>query len=201
VSDSETIPFGKLQGKPIQALDNDPSYALWLAQQPWFREKFSGIFAYVASKFDLDEETPEHNAMQLKWLNRALLSRMIYATYAGDPFDSLEQLESLDGSDIREVAPEQNGWDICFKWQSSPRDINDNFVELKTTLGDNYPAVLRTMNAKKLRNAADPDYFLIVRQLTTKVANVEQLVDFFGASEINFLMERDAECLDRLPGA
>ena len=192
MSDSQTITFGKYAGQPVTVLEQDSPYALWLTQQPWFRQKFASLFSYIAARFDLDEETPEHNAMQLKWSQKSLLSRLTYAVYAGHDAPDLDE---FDGAEILSVIPEHEGWDIYFRWQTGRDDVCENFVELKPTLGDNYPAVLRTMNAKKVKAFRDASYYIIVGKVTSIAASNEQLFEFFDASKINFILETDAEWL------
>jgi hypothetical protein len=163
-----------------------------LSQQPWLKEKFSGLFAYIASKFDLDEDTPIHNAMQLKWCDKGYLARLLYGVWACSEVPP--NLNEFDGSDIVRVVPEHLGWDIYFEWKDG-RGVSENYVELKPTLGDNYPGVLRTMNAKKTKRSNDASYYLIVGEITSSVASEEQLYEFFAANDIQFILEEEAEFL------
>ena len=64
------IPFGKYQGQPVSVLQNDPRYASWLSQQEWAKQKFPHVVNVIINRFGNDEETPEHNAMQSKFMNK-----------------------------------------------------------------------------------------------------------------------------------
>src|SRR6516165_8596150 len=57
---SELIPFGKYKGQPVEVLAQDKQYAEWLTAQPWFRDKFAGLYTVIINKFQEPSETPEH---------------------------------------------------------------------------------------------------------------------------------------------
>lgn len=74
---NEIVPFGKYKGKPVETLRADRDYADWLTAQPWFRERFTGLFQIIVNNFGEPSETPEHNRLQARFLDdgfcRALL--------------------------------------------------------------------------------------------------------------------------------
>ena len=187
--DSEVVTFGKHKGKPVEALLGDPDYARWLAAQEWFRDKFVSLYKLIQDRLHLDEDSPEHNAMQLRWLNPILLSRMLLNIYAGG--ERHEQLE-CDGEDISNVIPEKHGWDVQFRWNSG-KERTSGYVELKPAMGDDYPSVLRSMDAKKRRDDPDADYFLVVGAFTSSVATEDALYAFFQSHDINLVHEADIE--------
>lgn len=43
----KTVPFGKYKGLPIQEMLADTEYVEWLKSQPWFRNKFAGLLSNV----------------------------------------------------------------------------------------------------------------------------------------------------------
>jgi len=57
---SELIPFGKYKGQPVEVMAQDKQYAEWLTAQPWFRDKFAGLYTVIINKFQEPSETPEH---------------------------------------------------------------------------------------------------------------------------------------------
>lgn len=63
------VPFGKYRGQPIEVLANDRAYCDWLMGQGWFRERFGGIHTLIVNNFAAPTETPEHNALQARFLN------------------------------------------------------------------------------------------------------------------------------------
>lgn len=65
---SDLVPFGKHKGKPVETLLNDREYLDWLLQQGWFQQKYGNIYQVVINNGMEPSETPEHNAMQIKFL-------------------------------------------------------------------------------------------------------------------------------------
>jgi hypothetical protein len=70
------IPFGKYANQPVEVLQNDPQYVQWLTSQPWFQDRYPAIFNVVINKFGEDEETPEHNRLQAKFLDEGFRMKM-----------------------------------------------------------------------------------------------------------------------------
>jgi len=75
---NEIIPFGKYKGKPVFALAEDKSYTEWLLSQPWFKEKHFNIYNIVINNFRQIDDTPEHNALQIKFLNQSYALKLAY---------------------------------------------------------------------------------------------------------------------------
>lgn len=65
----DLIPFGKHKGKPLEMLAEDKEYTAWLLAQPWFKAKYQNIYTVVINNFRTPVDTPEHNEMQVKFLN------------------------------------------------------------------------------------------------------------------------------------
>lgn len=162
------IPFGKYAGQPIDQLANDPQYAEWLTGQNWFREKHRDLYQIVINNFAVPTETPEHNQLQAKFLDHQLLielaqmcgiwRRNIRSFKAiSQEKDFVSMHEDHDQFEVEELQFECKGFDVVFvcnrgqysiEWrdgkQSKGRICTQTFgVELKPSLGDDYPAVLR----------------------------------------------------------
>jgi uncharacterized protein (DUF3820 family) len=68
--DPKIIPFGKYKGRLVEeVLVDDPNYLQWLAGQDWFRAKFNILHQVIINRGAEPEETPDHNAMQVKFLD------------------------------------------------------------------------------------------------------------------------------------
>lgn len=65
----ELIPFGKYKGQPLATMASDRDYCEWLLQQSWFVERFPQIHTIVVNNFGEPSETPEHNALQIRFLD------------------------------------------------------------------------------------------------------------------------------------
>jgi uncharacterized protein (DUF3820 family) len=69
-TDTKIIPFGKYKGRLVEeVLLDDPAYLQWLAGQDWFRAKFNILHQVIINRGAEPEETPDHNAMQVKFLD------------------------------------------------------------------------------------------------------------------------------------
>jgi hypothetical protein len=66
------IPFGKYCGQPIEILRQDADYRHWLMEQGWFRERHAQLFTLIVNNFGAPAETPEHNAMQARFLQHEI---------------------------------------------------------------------------------------------------------------------------------
>jgi uncharacterized protein (DUF3820 family) len=74
------IPFGKYKGRAIdEVLLDDPSYLQWLTQQDWFRAKFVVLHQTIINRGAEPEETPDHNAMQVRFLDDDFCKRFLFA--------------------------------------------------------------------------------------------------------------------------
>lgn len=75
---ADLIPFGKHRGKPVDALLDDRQYMDWLLAQGWFKEKYGNIYQIVINNGQEPSETPEHNAMQIKFLDETYRIKFAY---------------------------------------------------------------------------------------------------------------------------
>jgi hypothetical protein len=66
---NEIIPFGKHKGQSVvEVMATDPQYLDWLAAQDWFAQKYRPIYNIVVNANPPTDATPEHNALQVKFL-------------------------------------------------------------------------------------------------------------------------------------
>lgn len=72
----KVITFGKHKGKSIDdVLIGDPAYLQWLAGQAWFRERHVALYQTVINFGAEPSETPDHNALQVLFLEDAFCLR------------------------------------------------------------------------------------------------------------------------------
>ena len=148
----EILPFGKYKGQPVEVLQGDPQYAEWLTQQGWLEEKHPKIHNLIINNYAAPTETPEHNAMQAKFFDPDFAdeaARTFYSCYS-----DLQDLS--DKAECDQVKAEHHGFDLLLTALHSCTDgaTGDIYqeerkflVELKPSMGDDYPAVLRQINA------------------------------------------------------
>jgi hypothetical protein len=86
----ELFPFGKYKGQPTEVVLADQQYVTWLLDQPWFREsRFQNIYNTIINYSAGEPETPDHNAMQIKFLDaeyRRQLFVVFNHKYLSSPF-------------------------------------------------------------------------------------------------------------------
>lgn len=97
------IPFGKYRGQPIEILENDPEYADWIAQQQWAKERYPQIVNIIINKFGESEETPDHNAMQAKYLDKIYAAKLVelIGGFKTDVFWARNANELMDGYRVK----------------------------------------------------------------------------------------------------
>lgn len=156
---NDLVPFGKYKGQPVDQLRNDKEYCEWLVAQPWLASRFKNIHTLIINNFSEASETPEHNAMQMRFLdNRYLVSVLITA------YPKLFETAVVDGKLIagfrmsKEFETSQ-GWDVAAEctWGSNapwdralpPYESYMFCVELKPVIGDDFPKILRDVKQRR----------------------------------------------------
>jgi hypothetical protein len=192
----ELVNFGKHNGKPVEFLLQDEEYCRWLNAQNWFLTKYAELHKQIQERHFLSEETPVHNAMQLKWLDPDVLIQLF--PVISSRLDKLNKLgldfpshffKNPQASAISEIIPEGSGyWDVQFKMNGF-----DCHVELKPQLGDDYPSVLRKMMSQKSHGRRY--YFLVAGSLASEAADKEALIKFFALQKIIFVLEEELQIL------
>ena len=96
------IPFGKHKDKTVEeVMALDPQYLRFLEQQEWMREKFPAILAAAAALGgEKHESTPEHNALQIKFLNRDFRLRFLGLLVEGFIHETEVEFEATEGWDV-----------------------------------------------------------------------------------------------------
>jgi len=171
----KTVPFGKYRGKPVEALAADRAYCDWLVNQDWFRERYANVYTLIINNFGEPSETPEHNALQARFLDDGF-QRAVLAILGYRENDAALSVEFED-----------QGWDVRLVGRlelSSTRDeiverLCCALIEIKPSLGDDYPAVLRDM---KIRRRWGDKRVLVFDQFTAIGATVDQVRAIFSAS-------------------
>lgn len=183
----EIVPFGKYRGQPAEVLLQDPKYAEWLQGQDWFRQRYQSLNIFI-SNFGQPADTPEHNAIQVRFLDpgfrlklaivvtggdivahadssrlSAMVNRMLSDPRAADkkhkeyppnghPLLSLGS-PSFESGGVDASFCVTYGADVC-AWSEhgevltySVEVIKPISVEIKPSLGDDFPGVLRQMRS------------------------------------------------------
>jgi hypothetical protein len=220
----EIIPIGKYKGQDIEQVRmRDPQYLQWLMQQAWFREKFASTYQVVVNVFaPPSEDTPAHNAIQVRFLD-AIIREAFWTI--DDVFDEQElALLRYNFKQNNAYAPvaEQNPQLVTTI--GTPRfegvsDVQFNVImtlgkeehyrglreyrlaiEIKPSMGDDYPAVLRQIKRQKeaARTAAfgtaEPaptHWFLLLDEFGASSVTLDQVRAIFAGDNIRIVMLGD----------
>jgi len=151
------MPFGKWSGTPVQdVLVADRAYCTWLCAQPWFRNDYPQLHALFSQNGAAPRATPAHNAMQLRYLDDRWCLRLALML---DPpsfrYDGPEPPLQAYGQHRyaivnRELEAQAGGgwWDVRFQLYVPPLLSERVLVELKTSIGDEWPEVLRQVKRR-----------------------------------------------------
>lgn len=165
--EQQLIPFGKYKGQPIQVLAQDPQYLEWLQAQSWFKERYGSINTLIINNFTEPSETPEHNKIQALFtkkefctivaknvFSRIILNqeRIYLKKFRNKDSSYTLRCSELKNHSIRVVSPifEHAGIDVSLLCRVELDDTGYDYcidIELKPTVSDDYPAILRQMNA------------------------------------------------------
>lgn len=204
---NELIPFGKYKGQPVEQLQSDPDYAKWLIQQPWFADRYSNIRTLVINNYKEAEESPEHNVMQARFLDDYYMYNVLCAARAIRPFHVWETdtlvpylrgMKWCNGNGQAGVIFEHEGWDVvAFMYYDAegenlpPASRRKSsiewgcrlYFELKPSLGEEFPAVLRQVKARK----RDAPCCVMVDRFIAESVSYEDVHAIFRNSNIKLL--------------
>jgi hypothetical protein len=237
------VPFGKYKGQPVEVLAQDRPYLEWLSAQDWFRERYAGIYTLIVNNFTEAAETPDHNALQVLFLDDAFCTRFLTVLKPQWRAESIRRLteEVLErkkhliegysyGDRVKKQIDEalskflnidcrlgfhkefeHHGIDVrleCYVAtvgklpDRSDADIFEYAVgshvgcfniEIKPSVGDDYPAVLRQMRANN-------SGVLFTQNYAGIGATQEQFVKTFALSNIKIVFRRDVDAIELANG-
>ena len=245
---NDIIPFGKYKGQNVLSLANDKSYTDWLVSQPWFRSDHTNIYNIIVNNFREVDNTPEHNKIQIKFLDSTFSLKLAFLLYPGlfhwNPKTTTEELKkyisknTFTTADLEKIiatanqenllaAPDpsfENGHDVSYyvaygldlelELKSKPyfapdfifnhkRYINI-LIEIKPTIGDDFPAVLRQMKASMPKTMFDNNDHspykkyrcLLLREYTGESASREQFIKYFNSQGYKVIFLSDINSIE-----
>ena len=197
---SYLMPFGKFSGTPVDdVLVADRAYCMWLCQQPWFRQDYPQLHAMFAQNGAAPRATPEHNSMQLaflddRWcLRLALMADPPSIRYEG-PQPPLRAYGEHRYAIVNREFESRRGWDVRFRMLVPPLLSVPILVECKTSIGDDFPEVLRQV---KRRNEGDdrfdqpdgPRACVVIRAWNCQATPWEVVTRLFQSEHITLISE------------
>jgi uncharacterized protein (DUF3820 family) len=236
------MPFGKYKGQPLETIKNDNGYLEWLTAQEWFRSKFPNIYTIIINNFREPSDTPEHNEMQIRFLNEQYRLKLAYLLFPDLIFkynqsyfdlyvqkficqvkekcrnfeevkESLLKINNASLVKISDVEFEEKGADVFYEVKygythhfgieesnyRSAKECFDEFwkcggtlklkIELKPSVGDDFPSILRQMKA-------DKSNILVFRSYSASGATQNDCTKFFNSQGIKTVLENDIEFVE-----
>ena len=203
------VPFGKYKDQPIAMLAADRDYCDWLTAQAWFVQRYPAIHTLVINNFGQPDETPEHNALQILLLDDTFRARVAAITLAYFHANCTEGVSSFMAElslpvfewcaiDVRfSIIPwritharqeETTATEYVHTW-AEPHEYWREIItiECKPSLGDEYPTVLRQINAARQRIRIPHHAVLLVRHLASQSVSPVAIRQFFALSQILLL--------------
>lgn len=207
--------FGKHAGKTVeQVMVEDGQYLDWIVGQAWFSEKFPDLHGIVSGgNTTADNPTPDHNRLQALFLEdwyclafaaalghydkEILFSPEDYQSCAINVQEQLYEPPSYEEA-IRQLKlkteVEFEPVDVSLYWTivNWIKPIGGRYsVEIKPSIGDDYPVVLRKMKANMGRFTGQP--VLFVDQFSAVGVTKEQMVKMFNFSGIAVVWKENVD--------
>ena len=82
-TDEQVMPIGKHKVGWPEVMASDPKYVEWLLLQSWFVDKYKPVYNFITQAGPPSEMTPEHNALQVKFLDDSLCERVAFLLLPG----------------------------------------------------------------------------------------------------------------------
>jgi hypothetical protein len=195
---SNVIPFGKYKGQEVDAVRVvDPAYLEWLVAQAWFAEKFRPIYQTIVVAPKESEDTPEHNSLQIRFLDKHFRSAFLNFLCLSEWGAGFE--EALAVFNWHDVEFEVLGWDVRislqYRDQRKTRVGPVFWIECKPTVGDDFPSILRQI--KKQASALgkiDKDhheFVLLVESFAASNVQNEEIERMFLSSDVKIVRLQD----------
>lgn len=199
---SNIIQFGKYKGKNYEVLLKDPSYVNWLKQKDWINNKYPSLSTYILTMGDTglpanyNSPTPSHNRLQNKFLSTYYRYNLFKECYD----DNIQ----IDDDKIQIEFEDKFNWDIVLNYKKRNCFCYTTnmflFCEIKTSVGEEYPCILRKMKQQihSLENVYYKSntvlkYCLLIDNLDLSKTTEEDLISIFKYSNIDVVFFSDIE--------
>lgn len=124
----EIVPFGKYKGQAVEVMAADRDYCDWLLAQPWAKDKLRSVYNIIINYGAEPQDTPEHNALQAKFLDDAVCMRLwrnacpgharrAMAARAVLPIKAAEAVRRKWGEIVDKMREDVKGWE----WRAAER--------------------------------------------------------------------------------
>ena len=226
------VPFGKYKGRLVEELVADKNYTDWLTAQPWLKDRFPAVYQVIINYQPEPAETPEHNAMQIRFLNETFQDAFVRVFNPAFFETKIIALEGYDKSKEgvfpkktpyvevkRELSSSLAKFQRLLKFEVVGLDVfldihadycifengieytkhlraSDKcgfYIEVKPSLSDDYPAVLRQIKQAIGVLKLEYKFVLIVGAYHGIGATWDEVVQMFALAHIKAILMSDIE--------
>ena len=188
-----TIPFGKYKDQTVTDIARvDPGYLTWLSAQPDFARKNPKVMEAIQALNGGSDTTPVHNRIQAAFLNDDFRMSVVRAVLERNP----DHRHLPRNEDFYDVAGFEKFCDVSLGSRSMSGYCYVA-VEIKPTIGDDYPVIMRQMAgqaamAKKAAKYGHPwyEHILYTRDNVSGIAD-SVLTAMFDKNGIQVIIDRD----------
>jgi uncharacterized protein (DUF3820 family) len=179
------IPFGKHKGATVaELLAKDPQYVDWIMAQGWVAQRFAELHAALATRGAGNDDTPEHNAIQVRFLDPIFCRAFWLAAEGNADWYRLEGFE-IKGADVSFTASAECNVKYSVRYKED--SITDHIrIEIKPAVGDDFPSVMRQMRTLHCK-------LLVVGEFTGRGVSEQQMCQMFEANGMKVVFIRDIE--------
>ena len=174
------FPFGKYKGQPLQAALADADYMRWVMSQADIADRHPDLFEFLVNgPLKGTQDTEQHNRMQVRLLDKKEVAKVLTSAF-----------KTSGPLEIASVRFEVFNWDAVV----TTRNDMQVAIELKPTISEDYPAVLRQVTNRmqvdraSRRTAGGYGLYSHVLVLTNRIAarsaTNKQIEEMFAASNI-----------------
>jgi len=189
---NKIVPFGKYKGQPIELMANDPQYVNWALAQESIRKRYPDFVNIIINNFQTPSETPEHNAMQVKFLDKNFASQFAitahnitipdtYTFHCEEP-----RFETKMGIDVSYKFILENPEKTRYRHQKYRHYYL--YIEIKPIVSDDFPKVLRQMQLSQSN-------ILYIKQYTGVGATEEQFIEYFKREKRKVIFDKNLDII------
>lgn len=172
MSENNIVQFGRYKGKPIEVMIADQGYCDWLKAQEWFRN--SPLYQVVINaRLEEPQDTPEHNEMVARIIDQ-------HYGFIALRYDEWPDHGVTDYICTQEIEPK--GGDLLIS-----RFGKYGLVEIKPTISDDYPSVIRQV--KTGMSANNSSGFVIAGSVRSRSLTLDQIRRQFTLAGIKLVLE------------
>lgn len=191
----DIVKFGKYKDKPIAALAQDKEYVEWLLATPWFKQQHGDLYNIVINNFQTPQDTPEHNKIQIKFLEESYIFKFAFVAIGEKLFSFGSSQQDEDWLRILKDLVEL----YATKYESELENINRSIL-YDTKCIKNHPgtpaAKMATENLaldeNKLKSMESKNCS-IQRNIKELIGNFDQQqIKLLSISDLNFESKKSA---------